>query len=227
VILKISPTCLQQRLVEAIDVLGGHLDTGLTANYFMTKLFTEIGRNDLMFTITNQTTFPSYGFFIAQGYNAWPEDWNVKPCCGDGVSKMHGCYNGVGLWFVQGIAGLTVDASDPEYQLTVRAGVDTGDVEWATGERSALHGGVAKSSWMVQPGSFHHNVTVPGNSVARVMVPAANVSNVMEGGKPITNNPEIKLLGSETVNTVPYVVMAVESGEFVFSSDWSRNPIVL
>ncbi len=40
----------------------GHLDTGLTGTYFMTKHLTETGRNDLVFLMANQTTFPSYGY---------------------------------------------------------------------------------------------------------------------------------------------------------------------
>jgi alpha-L-rhamnosidase len=75
-------------LEQAIDTTGGHLDTGLTANYFMTKLFTETGRNDLMVQITNKTTFPSYGYFLEQGYTTWPESWKVEKCCSDSSSKM-------------------------------------------------------------------------------------------------------------------------------------------
>ncbi len=41
-------------LEKAISKNGGHLDTGLTGNYFMTKYFTEIGRNDLMMGITKK-----------------------------------------------------------------------------------------------------------------------------------------------------------------------------
>eukprot|EP01045_Picozoa_sp_COSAG04_P023272 COSAG04_NODE_2741_length_3653_cov_8.901919_2_plen_102_part_00 len=33
----------------------GHLDTGLTGTYFLTKYLMESGRNDLLFTIANQT----------------------------------------------------------------------------------------------------------------------------------------------------------------------------
>lgn len=99
----------------------GHLDTGLTGTYFMTKYLMEAGRNDLVFTYANQTTFPSYGYFLAQGYTTWPESWQA----GHGVSKMHGCYNGIGLWFVEGVAGIRVHISD-EYPVTIRAGVDAG-----------------------------------------------------------------------------------------------------
>ena len=42
-------------------------------------------------------------------HTTWPERWDVDACCADRVSKMHGCYNAVGMWFVQGLAGIDVD----------------------------------------------------------------------------------------------------------------------
>jgi hypothetical protein len=39
-----------------------------------------------------------------------PESWDVSQATG--LSKMHGCYNAIGLWFLTGIAGIVVDASD-------------------------------------------------------------------------------------------------------------------
>ncbi len=47
---------------------------------------------------------------------------------------MHGCYNGIGLWFIEGLAGIVVDASqDPP--LTFRAAIEAGDIAWAAGSR--------------------------------------------------------------------------------------------
>ena len=40
----------------------------------------ESGRNDLAFLIANQTTFPSYGHFLAQGYTTWPEQVRISDC---------------------------------------------------------------------------------------------------------------------------------------------------
>ena len=80
---------------------------------------------------------------------------------------MHGCYNSIGLWFLQGVAGITVDATNSRYPLTVRAGVDSGDITSATGSRFALHG-MATSSWSskASPSAFVHNITLTGNTEA-------------------------------------------------------------
>ena len=44
----------------------------------MFKLLVEERRNDLIFTMANQTTFPSYGYFLEQGLTSWPESWALK-----------------------------------------------------------------------------------------------------------------------------------------------------
>ena len=226
------------RLEAAIATQGGHLDVGLTANYFMTKLFTERRRNDLMLTLTNRSTYPSYGYFLAQGYTSWPEVWNVKECCADQVSKMHGCYNAIGMWFIEGLAGIAVDFSrgaaarrgnddagpnDDYAVIQIQAGVDAGELMWASGSLAVPQGSV-HSSWAVDVGRrrrFSHNVTIPGNAAARVLIPAASAADVLEDGKPLP--ADVKVLGGETINRVHYVALGVNAGRYAFSSSWVRG----
>lgn len=218
------------QLQQSIEVVQqGHLDTGLTGTYFMTKLLTEHGRNDLLFLMANQTTFPSYGYFLEQGFTTWPESWDAEGGVNSAVSKMHGCYNAIGLWFLQGIAGITVDATSTQYPVTVRAGVDSGDISSATGSRFALRG-LATSSWSsASRAAFIHNVTLPGNlPTAKVMVPTRDPdgADVMEAGKPVTCGgvSGVVPIGLESVNGISYLAMSVGSGSFHFTSSWAPPP---
>ena len=140
---------------------------------------------------------------------------------------MHGCYNGIGLWFVEGIAGIRVHASE-EPALTIRAGIDAGDLEWASGHRAALHG-MAHSSWLVGGGGFTHNITVPGNGLARVLIPCGvdGVNSVTESGTALKKaiGVQVRGTGSEceaVVNGVRHVELAVRSGRYRFASTWRR-----
>eukprot|EP00035_Acanthoeca_spectabilis_P003991 m.97489 g.97489 ORF g.97489 m.97489 type:complete len:949 (+) comp12401_c0_seq2:373-3219(+) len=205
-------------LAHQITVVNtGHLDTGLTGTYFMTKLLMEAGRNDLIFTYANKTDFPSYGHFLALGYTTWPEQWDVA----NGQSLMHGCYNAIGLWFVEGVAGIRVHAS--EYpSLTIRAGVDAGDITWARGQRLALHG-MAFSSWTLSSHRFSHNITVPAGGVAKVLIPSANgATGVTEGGVAVGSAVGVTVLGVTTVNKLNYLALQVLAGTYSFASTWSR-----
>jgi len=202
-----------------------HLDTGLTGTYFMTKVLMESGRNDLVFAYANQTTFPSYGYFLSLGRTTWPEDWSGNY----GSSLLHGCFNGIGLWFVEGVAGIRVHMSEA-FPLTIRAGVDAGDITWADGERVAFSG-KAKSSWKLTPAGFSHTVTIPANGVqARVLIPSpdgAHAAGVMEGGKHVWEAVGVTVLGTETINTIEYVVLKVVAGTYSFTSQWAGTALAL
>jgi alpha-L-rhamnosidase len=204
----------------------GHIDTGLTGTYFLTKLLMESGRNDLIFTFANQTTYPGYGHFLQQGYTTWPEQWNLKS---KSLSKMHGCFNGIGLWFVEGVAGIRVHASE-DPPLTIRAGVDAGDITWAAGKRQALTG-IAKSAWLLRSdgaaaASFTHNLTVPANGLAKVMIPSTSgtAAELTEGGKPLKRGGAVRVLAEHVVvNAISYVSLLVPSGDYCFGSAWRRS----
>ena len=205
---------------QLMTVNTGHLDTGLTGTYFMTKLLMESGRNDLIFAYANKTDFPSYGYFLGLNYTTWPEQWDVKT----GDSLMHGCYNAIGVWFIEGVAGIRVHASE-EPPLTIRAGVDAGDIAHARGHRAALHG-VVSSSWELSADAFMHNVTVPAGGVAKVMVPSANgAAGVTEGGKAIASGgvTGVTVVGEEIVNNISYVSLHVAAGAYRFASTWTRQ----
>ena len=72
---NVVPRTLANLEHQIKEVDGGHLDTGLTGTYFMTKMLMEAGRNDLIFTWANKTDYPSYGYvdesfhFISYSYS--------------------------------------------------------------------------------------------------------------------------------------------------------------
>lgn len=109
--------------------------------------------------------------------------------------------------------------------LTIRAGVDAGDITWAKGHRAALHG-EAVSSWVIGEDGFDHNVTIPPNAVAKVMIPAKSVSDVSESGKALSAATGVTEHGLELVNTISYAVLEVQSGEYRFRSGWKRDIVM-
>eukprot|EP01045_Picozoa_sp_COSAG04_P011712 COSAG04_NODE_763_length_10502_cov_4.002788_8_plen_512_part_00 len=129
------------------------------------------------------------------------------------------------MWFIDGVAGIRVRMSHPDTPLAIRAGVDA-HIEWAKGHRESVYGTV-RSSWALVPGWFVHNVSVPGNAAARVMIPSRSglATEVTEGGTPLSvaGDGVIKVLGTETVNGVEYVALRVLSGRYQFGSRWSRS----
>jgi hypothetical protein len=130
-----------------------------------------------------------------------------------------------------GVAGIRVHASESP-PLTIRAGVDAGDISWARGKRLALHG-TASSSWrLLPPGgsqqTFLQQITIPSSGTAKVMIPSkSGVEGVTVSGRPVASAAGVRVLGMEMVNKISYVSLEVVAGSFSFASDWNRSEVVV
>jgi len=211
-------------LDTAITVTNkGHLDTGLTGTYFMTKFLQENDRNDLVFTYANQTTFPSYGWFLVQGYTTWPEDWAITDV--PEASKIHGCYNSIGMWFMKGILGIQqapITGFQPRdtsnvLSILIRSGFDCGDITWSHGSLDTIFGQVV-SSWDFTEGTLTHNITIPVNGVALVQLPGTALVRMTESGNPVQSAVGVKFMESRMQHKTLVFSFQVVSGTYFFKS---------
>jgi len=190
----------------------------------MTKFLVEHFRNDLIFSYANKTSYPSYGWFLQQGYTSWPEEWDVKDAPQE--SKMHGCYNSIGLWFMKGVLGIrqsplqgfpSPNRPSKQSQILLRSGFDCGDVTWSSGSLDTVFGTV-QSSWKIENSVLQHNVTVPFNSVALVQIPGIGLLNITESGIPALKAVGLEFLGTEIQLRTTVFHFQVVSGKYVFVS---------
>ena len=110
--------------------------------------------------------------------------------------------------------------------LTIRAGVDAGDLTHAHGHREALHG-VASSSWALLPsGHFVHNITVPAGGTAKIYLPSsqAGAAGITESGESLSHAVGVLSVMPQqiTVNKINFVVLIAASGQYSFQSEWAR-----
>jgi alpha-L-rhamnosidase len=222
--LELVESALRAEIVHTKDC---HLDTGLHGTYFMTKYLLENAQNDLVLAYARQTTFPSYGHFLATGYTTWPEQWDGAP------SRMHGCFNGIGAWFQKGLLGVRPDPAFPGMQLLIvrpAAEAIANGVAWANGSVTAGLGTfiiswAASTTMPAAHAFFQLNLTLPSNTVATLYLPTADWSAVKEGGRPASIVPGVKLLrlepwaapGRQAVGPLA-AVLQVGSGTFTFTS---------
>ena len=100
---------------------NGHLNTGMHGNYFMTKYLIEQRRNDLLALMHTKEDFPSFGYMIRNGATTIWEEWD-----GDN-SQIHNTMISVGLWFIEGLAGIRYDEKAPGFQHFIAApGIESG-----------------------------------------------------------------------------------------------------
>jgi alpha-L-rhamnosidase len=166
-----------------------------------------MNQQDTLADIINGDTYPGYGWFLKQGYTTWPENWQ-----GQG-SLMHGCYNGIGLWFNQGLGGVQASFANPGYQLfTIQPPMQlsTTQATWVNSSTSTTHG-LIESHWQRDSDKFQHVVVVPPNTQATITW-QAQVANATESGSPIAEASGVHVVSSTATSTI----VRVGSGLFVF-----------
>ncbi|MDP6380793.1 MAG: family 78 glycoside hydrolase catalytic domain, partial [Phycisphaerae bacterium] len=87
-------------LVANIDANNGHIDTGILGAKYLLYALTDNGRGDVAYTVTTQTTFPSWGYWISKGATTLWELWNGKQ------SRNHVFFGDISTWFYKALAGI-------------------------------------------------------------------------------------------------------------------------
>jgi alpha-L-rhamnosidase len=197
-----------RKLEEAILVKrNGHLDTGMLGTYFLIQYLQETGRNDLLYAIFNQNSYPGWGYMLSQGATTLWEQWNGY------WSQIHSCFTSPGGWFYQGLAGIRPDETAPGFKKIVIKPAVVGDLEWVKCGYDSIHGRIV-SNWKKKGDKLTMEVTIPANTTAVVYVPAKDAAGVSEFGKSASNAECIKFLRMEN----GAAVYAVGSGTYRFQS---------
>ena len=199
---------VQKKLEEIILVKNkGHLDTGMLGTYFLIQYLQDAGRNDLLYTIFNQKTYPGWGHMLEQGATTLWEQWNGH------ASQIHSCFASPGSWFYQGLAGIRPDESGPGFKKILIKPAVVGDLTWVKCGYDSIHGRIV-SNWKRDGEKLTMEMTIPINTTATVYVPAKDAAGVTESGKPAARAAGVKFLRMEN-NAAVY---AVGAGTYHFQS---------
>ena len=147
-----------EQLVE--DCYGrykAHIAVGLVGVPVFTEWAICERQSNLMATLLRQPDYPGYLYMIENGATTTWESWN-----GD-RSRVHNCYNGIGIWFYQALAGIRPDPEAPGYRHFYVDPQPVEGVTWVKAVKPTPYGTIRVE--------IHDNVlrlTVPENSVATV-----------------------------------------------------------
>ncbi|QZT36741.1 glycoside hydrolase family 78 protein [Halosquirtibacter xylanolyticus] len=154
----------------------GHLNSGMLGTYFLLEYLMQSDRNDLIYTMVNQKTFPGWGYMIENGATTIWEQWNGNN------SQMHNCYLSIGKWFIQGIGGIQL--KDNTYGFShfvikpcIITGLDHAKVTYDT------RYGTISSQWNKSQNLFTHKITIPTNTKADYTLPKNFHGTVKVNGK--------------------------------------------
>ena len=159
---------------ETEERFKGHLSTGLVGVPILTQWATREGEAEFMYQMLKKREYPGYLYMLDKGADLTWEHWNGHR------SHIHNCYNGIGSWFYQALAGINPDEAQPGYKHIVIRPQVIDSITWVKASKDTPYGKL-KVDWKKEDNKFIMNVTIPAGSTATVYLPDGEVVDLCSG----------------------------------------------
>lgn len=202
----LRPLVMKRLEKEILVNKNGHIDAGITGGAMLFKVLREEGRDDLLYTMTSQTTYPGWGYMRENGATTIWEMWEKDL---PGHSLLHSSYLYPGAWYVDGIAGIRRDDRFPGYKhfkLRVPR-ISSEQMAWAKADFDSPSGKI-KSHWTKNNGKITYQVTIPPNCIATIYFPDDTKKLVR------VNSTSVKKIGQSD----GYVIFEAPAGSYQFEN---------
>jgi alpha-L-rhamnosidase len=208
-----------EQFVASIGKENDHLATGFLGTPFVLFALQNAGHPELAYKLVLNRTYPSWLQQVLWGSTTMWERWDgwrpEKGFQNPGMNSFNHYWLGcVSEWLFTQVAG--IDTDGPGFRrIFIRPELvkpETG-FSWVNASYRSIRGRIA-SSWKMEGDRFRLNVTIPGNSLATVYIPAKTTAEVTENGKAINDVKGVKLLRIENGRAI----FEVGSGDYKFVS---------
>lgn len=188
-----------QRLVEAVRARNWHLSTGFLGTPYLLPVLSRFGHDDVAYRLLSQDTYPSWLYPVVHGdattvWERWDSWSDSRGFADPGMTSFnHYAYGAVGEWMYRTLGGIA-PAEAGYRRVLVRPRPGAG-VTWAQAALRTPYGPVS-TVWRLEDGALSLDLVVPPGATAEVVLPAASPAAVTEGGRPVTDAPDVVVLGA-------------------------------
>ncbi len=171
----------EQLLKDCRDKYRNHIAAGLMGVPIFTEWCIKERQTDLMATILRQEDYPGYLNMINQGATTTWESWDcVRPGKED-RSRVHNCYNGIGIWFYQALAGIRPDPEQPGYNHFFIDPQPCEGIDWVKCTKPTLYGDIKVEVERGKRKVERIKITVPEGTTATVFPSTPNQRTIKAG----------------------------------------------
>lgn len=205
-----------QYLEDNIRERDWHLSTGFLGVGYLLPTLAQMDKTETAYRLLLQDTCPSWLFPVEHGATTIWERWDGwTPDKGFQDPEMnsfnHYSLGSCGEFLMADIGGIR--PASPGYKTILIDPVIGRGLSWARASYYSIHGQIA-TYWKIDGDQLALEVTVPANTRATVCIPAANVANITECGKPINQAEGVTFVKQE--NGKAY--LDIGSGNYKFAS---------
>ena len=144
---------------------AGHLSTGLVGIPVITEWCVRNQQAEYMYQMLKKRDYPGYIYMLDQGATTTWEHWNGAR------SHIHNCYNGIGSWFYQALAGIVPDEATPGYRHLFIRPQWINELSWVKASKDTPYGKVQVNWEKENEQTFILEVIIPIGCEASVILP--------------------------------------------------------
>ena len=159
---------------ETAGRFKGHLSTGLVGVPVLTQWATREAEAEWVYDMLKKRDYPGYLYMLDNGTDLTWEHWNGRR------SHIHNCYNGIGSWFYQALAGINPDEHNPGYRNIIIRPQVVDAITWVKASKDTPYGRV-EVKWETSDGGFNLDVKIPVGSTATVCMPDGREQDLCSG----------------------------------------------
>ncbi len=163
---------LQVLVEDILQTHQGHITTGIFATKMLWNVLDQYDRNDAAYTLANQSTFPGYGYMLAQGATTLWETWEEP----DQNSWNHPMFGSVSEWFYTSLLGIQQASDGVGFDKILIKPSPVGDLTWAKGYYHSVRGKITVD-WKKEQDQWQCHVEIPGNTTATLALPIWDYEN--------------------------------------------------
>ena len=201
-------------LVNDIKSRNNHLSTGFLGTPYLCHVLSDNGYTDVAYDLLLQESYPSWLYPVKMGATTIWERWDGEKTDSTfqdpGMNSFnHYAYGAIGDWMYRVSAGIETMGSG--YRHIIIQPHPTKKLEFSKASFESSYGTIS-SGWERKEGKLVIKVSIPANTTATIILPAAGEAKVMESSKPLSQNvylKEIKVADNK-------LTMLAGSGEYTF-----------
>ncbi len=166
---KVTPTACENDVRQTLSAVisqkyKGHLATGLMGIPIITEWAVKNGEAELMYSMLKKRDYPGFLYMIDNDATTTWEHWNGER------SRIHNCYNSIGTWFYQALAGIKPDETAPGYGKVRIEPQPVDGISWVKASKDTPYG-LLSVSWNKSDDSFILDIEIPVGCKAEVKMP--------------------------------------------------------
>ncbi|MDR1666879.1 MAG: glycoside hydrolase family 78 protein [Bacteroidales bacterium] len=157
-----------QNLAKSVKKENFHPDVGVLGCKAILNALSENGQAETAYLLATQKTFPSWGWWIANGATTLYENWDINAT--HDISLNHIMFGEIGAWFYKGLAGIHPDETAPGFaNIKLKPQFVNGLHDFSATFQSVR--GTIESKWKQEKNLTYYTVVIPANATADLYLP--------------------------------------------------------